>query len=228
MRINELHRWDLELAEAKSIQESLRHMVCLSGFPGRFELVAGVDVAYSKRSNLLFGGLVVLRYPGFEIVEEQYSVDTVRFPYIPGYLSFRESPVILRLFEQLHMEPDVVIVDGQGVAHPRGLGIAAHIGVIIGLPTIGCAKSLLCGQFTGLGVKRGERVPIYFEGNLCGYAIRTKEYKNPVFVSPGNLISFDDACDVVLRCTTKYRVPEPTRVAHIMVNRFKKRYENES
>lgn len=225
MRVNNLHRWDVSFSEARAIQERLRELVRFSGFSGEFEIVAGVDVAYSKRNNLLFGGLVALRYPNFSVVEEQFIVDEVRFPYVPGYLSFREAPVILRLFEKAEVVPDVVIIDGQGVAHPRGFGIASHIGVLLGVPTIGCAKSLLCGEFNELGSKKGSVAPIYLNGKICGYAVRTKTNKNPVFVSPGNLISFADACDVVLKCVRRYRIPEPTRVAHIMVNMYKREFE---
>ncbi len=225
MEIREIHKWDVDINEAKAIQENLRKEILLTHFSGKLRYVAGVDVAYSKVRNLLFGVVVILNYPELEIIREYYGECEENFPYVPGYLSFREAPVIVQVFKRVEIEPDLVMVDGQGVAHPRRFGLAAHLGVIINLPTIGCAKSLLCGSVGTLGINKGSYAPIYLDGEICGFAIRTRSGKKPVFVSPGNLVSFDDICELVLKCTGRYRVPEPTRLAHIKVNEYRRIYE---
>jgi deoxyribonuclease V len=130
----------------------------------------------------------------------------------------------LKLFESLNRIPDVVFVDGQGLAHPRGLGLASHIGLFLQIPTVGCAKSLLCGVYREPGITKGEKSPIYYKGRFCGYALRTQTRKKPVFVSPGNLVTFEDACRLALMTTTRYRIPEPTRIAHIKVSAYKRGY----
>jgi len=213
--VPEHHVWNLSIKEAAEVQRNLRSRVSLEDGFGEIRLIAGVDVGVPAKTNEGHSVVVVLTYPGFEIVEVQRAAEELQFPYIPGFLSFREAPVILKAFEKLEVVPDIVMVDGQGIAHPRGLGIAAHLGVILDLPTIGCAKSHLFGRYTEPGIERGSVSMVADrQGGQIGDVVRTRSGVKPVFVSPGNKISFSSAVKVVLDCAVKYRLPEPTRIAH--------------
>jgi deoxyribonuclease V len=183
--------------------------------------IAGADISFDKGSETVYAGIVVLRYPSLETIEEAGIVTQARFPYIPGLLSFRESPALLEVWNRLRIKPDVLVLDGQGTAHPRRMGIACHVGLWLDRPTLGCAKSLLCGHYEHLGTQKGDAAPLIHRKEQIGVALRTKDNTNPVFVSPGNRIALEDSVQLMLTCATKYRIPEPTRRAHLFVNRLR-------
>ena len=221
MNVATLHSWDISPKEAVSVQRELQKNLTLSPLPHGPAIVAGADVSYDKGSHIFFSGIVLLTLPNLEIVEEVSSSASVSFPYIPGLLSFREGPVILEAFKKLKIKPDLIIFDGQGIAHPRGLGIASHIGLLLGIPSIGCAKTRLCGEFAEPGRRKGDWSPLALKGADVGGVVRTKNDVKPVFVSPGHLIDIKSSIDIILQCAGKYRLPEPTRQAHLLVNRVR-------
>jgi len=206
------HPWDLSFQEASRLQRELAVRVVRKGQLGDVSTVAGVDVGI--REGTLRAALVVLSYPGLEIVEYATATRPSTFPYIPGLLSFREGPVILDAIDKLHAAPDLVIFDGQGIAHPRRVGIASHMGVILNIPTIGCAKSRLCGRYQEPGFERGAHVPLVDRGDTIGSVVRTRTGVKPVFVSIGHRIDLSLCVRFVLACCKGYRLPETTRASH--------------
>lgn len=223
MNVPRLHDWSMNFRQAVALQRELAGRVlrvdCLIR-PVR--TVAGVDVSYEKHGDLFFAAVVVLSFPVLEPCEEAFAVDRVTFPYIPGLLSFRELPVVLEAFRSLRTVPDAVLVDGQGIAHPRRLGIASHLGLWLELPTIGCAKSRLCGEHPPPGVKRGDRVPLTHNGERIGTLLTTRDGVKPLFVSPGHKTDIATATEMTLACSRRYRMPEPTRLAHLLTNRLRR------
>lgn len=215
MKVQALHGWDVSVAEAKEIQVSLAKQVVTQNGSLNPRLVAGVDISSPNAENIATAAVVVLHYPDLEVVEVAEARDRVKFPYVPGLLSFRESPLILAACEKLCNVPDLVLVDGQGLAHPRRFGLASHVGVLLDLPTIGCAKSILCGQHGPVGEEPGSHAELIDNGEVIGAALRTKPETNPVYVSVGHRISLASALQWVLKCCRGYRVPEPTRLAHL-------------
>jgi len=222
MAIKELHPWNVSPEEAKAIQLKLRDQLDLTGGPERIETVAGVDVSYEKGSDLLYAAVVVLRVRDLKVLETASAVARATFPYIPGLLSFRESPAVLRAWEKLTLRPDCVICDGQGLAHPRRFGIACHLGLLLETPSIGCAKSLLVGEYKPPGPRRGDFEYLYHRGEVVGAVLRTKEGVEPVFVSQGHKVRLEKALEIVLACSTNYRLPEPTRRADLLVNMLRR------
>lgn len=212
--IHELHRWDVSPDEAVRLQNELAAQVSTSQpLPLRsIRLVAGVDV--SVRNEVSRAAVVVLRYPELDVIETVRAVRPTVFPYIPGLLSFREGEVILDALRQLRASPDVMIFDGNGTIHPRGIGIASHIGLFLETPTVGCAKSLLVGRHGELPLVKGSWVPLRFRQQVIGVVLRTRDGVKPVYVSVGHRATLDDARALVLACATRYRLPEPTRHAH--------------
>ncbi|MGE0543038.1 MAG: deoxyribonuclease V [Dehalococcoidia bacterium] len=210
------HAWDYSPPEARALQQQLAGHVVVGGDVTDVQYVAGVDISVGARgSNAGRAAVVVLEWPSLRAVEQSIELAEVRFPYIPGLLSFRELPLILPAFTRLSRTPDLVVVDGQGIAHPRRFGIAAHLGVLLDLPTIGCAKSRLTGRPEGdLGAEKGARVPLIDRGSCVGYEVRSRNGVKPLYISPGHRIGAEAAVEWVLRLTTKYRLPEPTRLAH--------------
>jgi deoxyribonuclease V len=214
--------------EAIEIQKKLRQSVLIGSYKdtlGReIKTIGGADVSLNRFSNILYAGIIVLSYPGLEVIEHKTLKVETRFPYIPGLLSFREIPGLLQVWELLEQKPDVLIVDGQGIAHPRQLGIASHFGISINIPTIGCAKSLLTGFFDLLPEEAGSESYIYENATheVIGMAYRSKKNSNPLIVSPGHLITVPESMTVIKNCLRGYRLPEPTRQAHLLVNRFRK------
>jgi deoxyribonuclease V len=221
MVANSLHSWDITPGEAIKVQQRLRNMVRLQPLARPAGTIAGADISFNKYSETVYAGIVVLSLPDLRIIESAGVRSVARFPYVPGLLSFREAPSLLEAWEKLKTKPDVLMLDGQGIAHPRRFGIACHVGVSLDWPTIGCAKSILVGRYGELGVEAGSRAPLVDKGEQVGVALRTKNKVSPVFVSPGHLIDLDSSVDLVLRSTTKYRLPEPTRQAHLLVNRLR-------
>jgi deoxyribonuclease V len=215
------HSWDLTPGEAIEVQQRLRNLVRLQPLARPVSVIAGADISFNKFSETVYAGIVVLSLPDLRIIESAGVRSVAKFPYVPGLLSFREIPSLLEAWEILKTKPDVLMLDGQGIAHPRRFGIASHIGVLLDLPTVGCAKSILVGRFGELGLEAGSRSPLIHRGEQVGVALRTKSKVSPVYVSPGHLIDLDSAVDLVLRSTGKYRLPEPTRQAHLLVNRLR-------
>lgn len=183
--------------------------------------VAGCDVSCRMHGKTGYGAIVVLAYPGLEVIEEQTHIDGLDFPYIPGLLSFRELPILLKCWCKLERKPDVVICDAQGIAHPRRIGLAAHFGVESGAITVGCAKSLLVGEYREPGYRRGCRTALRFNGEKIGEVVRTRDGVKPLFVSPGHRIDFDHASKLVLRLASRFRQSEPIRAAHRLVNELR-------
>ena len=221
MIVHELHRWDLPPREAARLQGELRARLVTRPLPKRIDLVAGGDIAYCPRSNRMFAAVAVLRLPGLETVEEVSVSRAVVYPYVPGLLSFREAPALLEAFGRLRNTPDAILVDGQGQAHPRGLGIAAHLGLCLETPTIGCAKSRLCGEHEEPGPSPGDRTPLTLAGRVVGAVLRTRAKVKPLYISAGHLCDLEGAVRLVLACCAGYRNPEPTRRTHGLVNRLK-------
>jgi deoxyribonuclease V len=220
----QLHDWDLSPREAVQLQKTLRERVRLAPLGREIETVAGADISFNKFSPVLYAGIVVLRLPSLEVLEEVGVVGETKFPYVPGLLSFRESPPLLEAWAKLKCEPDAVMFDGQGIAHPRRVGIASHVGLLINRPTFGCAKSILVGRHEELAEERGSWQPLVDPKNreTIGAALRTKTRVQPIYVSPGHLIDLAGAIDLTLRSDGGYRQPEPTRRAHLLVNALRR------
>lgn len=210
--IRRLHGWDVTIDEAVAIQERLRTQVCRESGVLVVRRVAGVDVSF--REERARAAVAVLSFPDLQLADQALAEVGVSFPYIPGLLSFREGPAVLAAFERLTLWPDLVIFDGQGLAHPRRLGLAAHLGLFLDLPSIGCAKSRLCGHHEEVGPARGDWTPLCDGEEVIGAALRSRPGTSPLYVSIGHRISLEDAIRYVLACCTRHRLPETTRWAH--------------
>lgn len=221
MRIKKLHNWNLSYSQAIALQKQLSEKVRKTGLKSKPEIIAGLDCAFSRDKKRIIACAVVLSLPGFKQIEMTTASQKVAFPYIPGLLSFREAPVCIAAVEKLKQEPDVFIIDGQGTAHPRRLGLAAHLGLFFNKPTIGCAKSRLAGTFKEPPPEKGTYSPLKDKKETIGAVVRTREKVKPVFVSIGNKCSLEDAIKITLTCAVKYRLPEPTRLAHQLVSKLK-------
>jgi deoxyribonuclease V len=220
MRVRTLHSWDVSPQEAMAIQLTLGSQLRLHG-TGPFATVAGIDVAYDKRSKQMFAGVVVMSDDGCELLEFATATANADFPYIPGLLSFREIPAVIEAWQQLKTPPDCLICDGHGLAHPRRFGLACHLGLVLDLPSIGCAKSLLVGTYREPRVRRGSVAPLLDRGERIGTVLRTKDGVTPVFVSQGDRIDLDAAVQAVLATCRGYRLPEPQRRAHLLVTKMR-------
>lgn len=218
-----MHSWDLSPTDAIALQQTLRQQVCIQPLHKEIKYIAGADVSLNMFEKDIYAGIIVLSYPGLEIVAHAVVKDRTSFPYIPGLLSFREIPALLKCWEKLSIKPDVVMVDGQGIAHPRRLGIAAHLGVLIDTPTLGCGKSRLYGIYeTPTEVGSYTTIIDPKNGEIIGAALKSKARSNPLIISPGHNMSVNDALEITKQCLKGYRLPEPTRQAHLLVNRFRK------
>jgi len=237
MQTKKLHNWNLPPSQAIALQKRLAGKVQFTAIKSRPKLVAGLDCAFSKNGEKIIAAAVVLKLPSLEPVETKSAVRKVSFAYIPGLLSFREAPACIAAVEKLQSEPDIFLIDGQGIAHRRRLGLAAHLGLFFDKPTIGCAKSRLTGTFKDPPLEKGafsllkDKIP-KLETNhqsrntsheTIGAVLRTRTGVKPLFVSAGNKCLLEDAIKITLRCTTKYRLPEPTRLAHQTVGKLKLR-----
>lgn len=217
------HSWEVSVAEAMEIQRRLRDRVVMHPPPGFApRLVAGADISIERGSTQGYAGVVVIDAATMETVEVATAVVEIAFPYVPGLLSFRELPAVAAAWARLTHRPDVVIFDGVGYAHPRRFGLACHGGVMLGRPSIGCAKSILVGRHGPLGAERGAAVPLVDRGEVVGMAVRTRDGVQPVYVSVGHLIDLATAVSVVLRMTMGFREPETTRRAHRVVNELRR------
>lgn len=195
------------------LQEEVAGKIVLKSSIDRLDFIAGCDVAYRK--NLGCAAVVLLSYPALETVQVAIAEGRVDFPYIPGLLAFRESPLILTALQRLRNRPHCLIADGHGIAHPRGAGLASHLGVLTQIPTIGCAKTLLVGDYAEPDAEKGSVSPLILQGKSVGCALRTRSGVKPTFVSPGHLVDVKTAVEIVLSCSVAYRTPEPLRIAHI-------------
>jgi deoxyribonuclease V len=213
--------WPSHYEAAKSVQVSLQKMVRIKPFRGSIRYIAAVDAAFSGKR--IIGAASLYEYPSLVPLEDVHSVEIVSFPYIPGLLSFREGPAVMKALAKLSVQPDMLLFDGQGIAHPRRLGIASHIGVLLGIPTIGCAKSRLIGEYSKPHVQKGLCSPLRHKGVTVGAVLRTRSHIKPVFVSPGHLVDINMSVQVVFRCTGKYRIPEPLRRADMFSKKLKEK-----
>ena len=213
MKIIFSHPWPQTVEQAKEIQQKLRSQVIRIDCLGEVNYVAGVDVGFEDNYAISVAAVAVLTFPQLELVETAIARRPTTFPYIPGFLSFREVPVILDALEKLTLTPDLILCDGQGIAHPRRFGLACHLGVLIDIPTIGVAKSLLIGKHEQLPPEKGSWQPLHHQGEIIGAVVRSRTGVKPLYVSIGHRLSLTTAIDLVLGCTTKYRLPETTRWA---------------
>ncbi|HJZ57745.1 MAG TPA: endonuclease V [Gemmataceae bacterium] len=216
-----LHDWPTTTADAIELQRQLAGRVDTSTPLGRIDLVAGCDIAYATDSDRLFAAVVVLRAADLSVVEERTVTAEATFPYVPGLLSFREVPPLLSAFRELRHTPDVVMLDGQGIAHPRRFGLACHLGLWLGLPCLGCAKSWLLGDYAEPGSKAADTSPLSIGMDQVGVVFRSAAGAKPVFVSPGHRIDIASSVAVVRATLSGYRQPAPTRAAHMAGNRFR-------
>ncbi|NQT34560.1 endonuclease V [bacterium] len=206
--------WPSDIKEAVSLQKELSEQLIIKGIVENPDLVAGVDCSSYGSSGIIVGAVAVWSLIKGELIGSTTAQVEAKFPYIPGLLAFREIPALLKAFEKLDLEPEVIICDGQGTAHMRGFGIACHLGLYIGIPTVGCGKSRLVGSFSIPENDKGSVSTLKYKGKEVGRVVRTRTGVKPVFVSPGHLIGIDEAVDIVLKSCTKYRLPEPIRAAH--------------
>jgi len=222
-----LHSWNVSYTQARRLQQHLAPKIRQTPIASPPRTVAGLDCALGKDRTRIFAAVAVLRLPELQLVETANAAQNVTFPYIPGLLSFREAPVCIAAVEKLTKQPDVFIIDGQGIAHPRRLGLAAHLGLFFQKPTIGCAKSRLIGEFQEPPPEKGAFTPLTHRKTArttpetIGAVLRTRTNVKPVFVSVGNKCTLEDAVRITLACTTRYRLPEPTRLAHRLVGQAK-------
>ncbi|HEX7651367.1 MAG TPA: endonuclease V [Candidatus Paceibacterota bacterium] len=221
---NDALRFDIAPKEAVALQKELRTQVRLVPLAKEPHIIGGCDVSMNRFAIDGFAGFVNLSYPELEMTGESVIKDRIPLPYIPGLLSFREMPMLMKAWEALAVKPDVLMVDGIGIAHPRRLGIASHLGLALGIPTIGCAKSVLTGVYDEPGIEAGSISYLRDRSDptdIIGAAVRTKRMVAPMFISPGHLITLEDSVRLVLACVRKHRLPEPTRQAHLAVNRHR-------
>jgi len=209
-----LHDWQVSTDEARRIQTDLSARVSRNGKVSHPRFIAGVDIAVNKRGEMATAAVVLLSYPSLCLKDVSVVRGTLGMPYIPGLLSFREAPLILEACKKLAVAPDLIMVDGQGIAHPRRLGLASHLGLFLDMPAVGCAKSRLCGIHEEPGVMPGDYAVLTDQGEVIGTVLRTRRGVKPLYVSIGHRICLEDAQQWVLACCRGYRLPEPTRLAH--------------
>ncbi len=218
---NSLAKWNVSPADAISIQKKLASRVKICPLPHRTQWIAAADVSYSKGNDKLFAAVVLCHLPDLTVHERLAASARVTFPYIPGLLSFRETPLIIELCERLGQKPEIILCDGQGIAHTRRFGLACHIGLILDTPSIGCAKTKLVGVHKDVGPRKGQYQSLYYKKERVGVALRTRTGVKPIYVSPGHLSDIPSSIRLVLRCCNSYRIPEPIRQAHLLANRVR-------
>jgi len=214
-----LHSWEVSPQEAIKIQKDLKSNISLKKSFSKIDKIAGADVSYYQ--NKMIAGVIIFEFPNLKAIEKQFFISPVNFPYIPGLLTFREGLSILAAFKKIKNEPDIILFDGQGIAHPRRMGIATHLGLFLDKPTIGCAKSRLSGKYTTVGEKKGDYAPLKEGKEVLGAVLRTRKGVKPIFVSPGHKIDLPNSIEIVLKCIVKYRLPLPVWEAHIFVNQIR-------
>ena len=224
LKVKNLHNWKISYADARELQTRLSAKIRHKPLKKNIKLTAGLDCAFSKDKTKVIAAVVVLSMDDFHIVEKAHAVRPTPIPYIPGLLSFREAPACIAAVEKLTTAPNLFLIDGQGIAHPRRLGLASHLGLFLNKPTIGCAKSRLTGTHDQPGSGKGDHTLLKDEktSETIGAVLRTRDNVKPLFVSVGHLCTLEDAIETTLRCAIKYRLPEPTRQAHLLVSSIKK------
>ncbi len=213
MKISQRHAWPHTVEEAIAIQEQLRAEIITSDQLGTVNYVAGVDMGFEAEGTISRAAVAVLSFPSLQLQESAIARRPTSFPYVPGFLSFREIPAVLDALEKISITPDLILCDGQGIAHPRRFGIACHLGLLVNMPTIGVAKSLLIGKHEEVPQERGSWQPLWHRGETIGAVLRTRTGTKPLYISSGHRVSLPTAIEYVLRCTPKYRLPETTRIA---------------
>lgn len=222
MKIKKLHEWNIAPNQAIEIQRRLQKKIDFHNFLEDLCVIGGADATFSKRDNLIYGAVSIFSFPNLDLIEEKSAILPLRFPYIPGLLSFREGPVLLECFKKVKNIPDVILFDGQGIMHPRRMGIATHLGILLDKPAIGCAKSYLYGEFNLPANSKGAYEYVRDKTvEIIGACLRTRANVKPVFVSVGGKISLLHAIDIVLHCAKRYRIPEPIRYAHRLAGHAK-------
>jgi deoxyribonuclease V len=214
--------WNVTPREAMRFQEQYRDRVVLEDRFDTIKTVAGADLAFDPETKQAVAGVIVYALPGLEEVERRMAWRQLRFPYVPGLLSFRESPVLLAAFARLRRDPDLIMIDGHGCAHPRRFGIACHVGVLFDKPTIGCAKSLLVGEYRQPGSSRGSTAPLFFQGSQVGVVLRTRDNVKPIFVTQGHRVALTTAVRLARQCLDGFRIPKPTREADHYVRELRR------
>jgi deoxyribonuclease V len=208
--------------QAVQIQAELRQQLNIQPLEKQVTTIAGADISFNKYSTTVYAGIVVMQFPSLQVIETSGITDETSFPYVPGLLAFREVPALAKAWNGLKIKPDVLVLDGHGIAHPRRMGIATHFGIVMQTPTVGCAKSLLTCKYDEPPIEPGTSTNLIHKNELIGKVLRTKKNVKPVFISPGNLISMEQSLALILQCVRKYRIPEPTRMAHNFVNELRR------
>lgn len=221
MIIKAHHMWTTNIEQAKAIQEQLRNKIIKKDDFNPIKLIGGIDVGFEENGHITRAAIAILTWPNLDVIEKIVSRGPTIFPYVPGFLSFREIPEILKALERLKNTPDLIMCDGQGIAHPRQMGIASHLGLITDIPSIGAAKSILVGKHEEVGQKKGDWRPLIYKNEIIGAALRTREKVKLMYVSLGHRISLETSIEVVMKCLSKYRLPEPTRWAHKLASQLK-------
>lgn len=213
--------WTDNIAEAKNIQENLKKKIKISPLEKAPKYIAGVDAAFWQ--DKIISVAAFYSYPELSHIEDAYAIEKIVFPYIPGFLSFREGHSMLAALHKSAIKPDVLLFDGQGIAHPRGIGIASHIGVLLNIPSIGCAKSRLVGEYEEPDQMKGSRSALIYKGERVGVVLRTRTGVKPLFISPGHLIDIDSSLKIVMNCISHFRIPEPLRRADRLSKKLKQK-----
>lgn len=224
----EIYYDSITAEDAVAIQNSLRQQIELKPLAKPISTIAGADISFNKYSTTVYAGVVVMKFPSMEIIERNAVVDETTFPYVPGLLAFREVPALSKAWEGLKTKPDLLVLDGHGISHPRRLGIATHFGVLMQVPTMGCAKSLLTGKYEEPANEPGASTDLIHKSEVVAKVLRTKRNTKPVFISPGNLITQAECLEIMLQCVRGYRIPEPTRQAHNFVNEVRIKNKDEA
>jgi deoxyribonuclease V len=207
--------------QAIAWQHELRGQIDIRPLDKSVKIIGGADISFNKYSEVVYAGIVLLKYPELTIIGHATAISKTKFPYISGLLAFREVPALLEAWEKLPFKPDVMVLDGQGIAHERRTGIATHFGLLTNVPSIGSAKSRLYGRYQEPGNDVFDQSPMYDKGELIGIALRTKKKCNPIYISPGHHISMEQSVELIKNCIRGYRIPEPTRQAHLLVNKIR-------
>lgn len=208
-------------AQAIAYQNELRQQIRIETLDKPIHIIGGADISFNKYSEIVYAGIILLKYPEMTVIGHSSVISRTSFPYISGLLAFREVPALLEAWNKLSIKPDLLVLDGQGIAHERRLGIATHFGLVTDVPTIGSAKSRLSGRYTEPGNDVFAQSPMYDRGEIIGTALRSKKNCNPIYISPGHRISMEQSIEVIKNCIKGYRIPEPTRQAHNLVNKVR-------
>jgi deoxyribonuclease V len=217
-----LHSWDLSPKEARILQQSLADRVKLQPLPGSFTALGAADIAYVSATNQLVAAILVFKWPDLSLIETSHVVAPITFPYVPGLLSFREIPPLLAAFGKLRRPPEVLLCDGQGIAHPRRFGLASHLGLCLDIPTIGCAKKLLCGKHDDMELHRGSSTPLHLGDETVGWVFCSRDGVKPIYISPGHLSDLESSKKLVQLCLSRFRIPEPLRQAHNLATQLRR------